>query len=70
MADALSRDFEIPDGNLTQLLQLSNLPLLPQNFRIIRLDETLISHIGDLLRLLPKMQVLPLQPKPSALVAH
>ena len=68
VADALSRDFAIPDRNLTRILQLSNLPLLPQNFRIIRLDETLISHIGDLLRLLPKMQV-SLQPESSALVA-
>jgi hypothetical protein len=69
VADALSRDFEFTDGEITKLLQLSNPPLLPQNFRIIKLHETLISHIGDLLRLLPKTQVLPPQPEPSALAA-
>ena len=35
MADALSRDFGLPDENITRLLKLANPPLLPQNFRII-----------------------------------
>ena len=60
MVDALSRDFGLPDENLTRLLKLANPPLLPHNFRIIRLHETLTSHIGELLQLLPKTQVLPL----------
>jgi hypothetical protein len=58
-----------PRQGTHRLLQLSNTPLLSQNFRIIQSHETLISRIGDLLRLLPKTQVLPLRPEPSVLAA-
>ncbi|KAI2489528.1 hypothetical protein MHU86_25059 [Fragilaria crotonensis] len=69
VADILSRDFALDDDEVTSLIRKHGSPFVPQNFRIIPLQPALISQIGDWLRLLPKTQLLPTQPAPSAAAA-
>ncbi|KAI2498218.1 hypothetical protein MHU86_16300 [Fragilaria crotonensis] len=65
----LSRDFALDDAALTDLITKNCSPFVPQNFRIIPLRPALISQIGGWLQLLPKTQLLPTQPVPSAIAA-
>ncbi|KAI2501757.1 hypothetical protein MHU86_12677 [Fragilaria crotonensis] len=69
VADMLSRDFALDDAALTDLITKNCSPFVPQNFRIIPLRPALISQIGGWLQLLPKTQLLPTQPVPSAIAA-
>ena len=69
VADMLSRDFTLDDEQITKLIRLHCSPLVPQAFRIIPLQPALISQIGGWLRLLPRTQLLPTQPAPSAIAA-
>ena len=69
VADMLSRDFALDDAALTDLITKNCSPFVPQNFRIILLRPALISQIGGWLQLLPKTQLLPTQPVPSAIAA-
>ena len=69
VADVLSRDFALNDEEVTKLIRDNCSPFVPQHFRIIPLQPTIISRIGDLLRRLPKTQLLPAQPAPSAIAA-
>jgi hypothetical protein len=69
VADMLSRDFALDDIALTDLITKNCSPFVPQNFRIIPLQPVLISQIGGWLQLLPKTQLLPTQPVPSAIAA-
>ena len=69
VADALSRDFALNDEEVTKLIRDNCSPFVPQHFRIIPLQPTIISRIGDLLRRLPRTQLLPVQPAPSAIAA-
>ncbi|KAI2499389.1 hypothetical protein MHU86_15101 [Fragilaria crotonensis] len=65
----LSQDFAPDDAALTDLITKNCSPFVPQNFRIIPLRPALISQIGGWLQLLPKTQLLPTQPVPSAIAA-
>jgi hypothetical protein len=69
VADALSRDFALNDEEVTKQIRDNCSPFVPQHFRIISLQSTIISRIGDLLHRLPKTQLLPVQPAPSAIAA-
>ena len=69
VADVLSQDFALNNGEVTKLIHDNCSPFVPQHFRIIPLQPTIISRIGDLLRRLPKTQLLPAQPVPSAIAA-
>jgi hypothetical protein len=69
VADILSRDFALSDKKVTKLIRRHCSPLVPQSFRIIPLPGTIISRIGELLRRLPSMKLLPTQPTPSATAA-
>jgi hypothetical protein len=69
VADVLSWDFALNDEEVTKLIRNNCSPFVPQHFRIIPLQPTIISRIGDLLHRLPKTQLLPAQPAPSAIAA-
>jgi hypothetical protein len=69
VADVLSLDFAVNDEEITKLIHDNCSPFVPQHFRIIPLQPMIISRIGDLLRRLPKTQLLPAQPVPSAIAA-
>ncbi len=66
IANILSRDFALSDKEVTKLIPRHCSPLDPQSFRIILLPVTIISCIGELLRRLPSMKLLPIQPTSSA----
>ena len=68
VADMLSQDFTLDNKHITKLIRLHGSPLVPQAFRIIPLQPpALILQIGGWLRLLPRTQLLPTQPAPSAI---
>ena len=69
VADMLSRDFALSDPKLTQLIHHNCSPFVPQTFRIIPLPQALRSQIGGWPQLLPRTQLLPTQPAPSAIAA-
>ena len=69
VADVLSRDFHLSDEAVVSLLRREFSNQLPQSFRLVRLTTATSSAVGELLRLLPKMQQLPLVPVPSATAA-
>ena len=66
VANMLSWDFTLDNKQITKLIRLHGSPLVPQAFRITPLQPTLISQIGGWLRRLPRRQLLPTQPAPSA----
>jgi hypothetical protein len=55
------------DKEVTKLIRNNCSPFVPQHFRIIPLQPTIILRIGGLLRRLPKTQLLPDQPATSAI---
>jgi hypothetical protein len=69
VADVLSRDFSLDDSEVVSLISERFPHQIPQSFRIVHLSTTMISGVGDLLRLLPKTQQLPTVPAPSAAAA-
>jgi hypothetical protein len=69
VADVLSRDFHLSDDAVISLLRQQFSNQLPQSFRLVHLTTAMISDVGELLRLLPKTQQLPLAPVPSAAAA-
>jgi hypothetical protein len=69
VADVLSRNFALNDEEVTKLIHNNCSPFVPQHLRIIPLQPTIISQIGDLLRRLPKTQFLPAQSALSAIAA-
>ena len=69
VANVLSQDFALNNEEVTKLIRDNCSPFVPQHFRIIALQPTIILQIGDLLRQLPKTQLLPAQPAPSAIAA-
>ena len=69
VADVLSRDFHLDDTAVVSLLHEKFPHQLPQSFRLVRLTTAMNSGVGELLRLLPKTQRLPLEPVPSAAAA-
>jgi hypothetical protein len=66
VADSLSRDFHLNDGDIVSHLHEHFSNQLPQTFRLVHLTSTMTSTVGRLLRLLPKTQPLPQEPAPSA----
>ena len=69
VADVLSRDFHLDVAATVSLLHEKFPHELPQSFRLIHLTTAMSSGVGELLRLLPKMQQLPLAPVPSVAAA-
>jgi hypothetical protein len=67
VADVLSRDFALDDEAVTRLIQENCSPFVPQHFRLIPLPATIVSRLGDWLQLLPRTQLLPTLPGPSAI---
>ncbi len=56
VADMLSRDFTLSDGELVLLVHLQFSNHVPQSFCILPLSTTMLTSVGRLLRLLPKTQ--------------
>ena len=65
VADCLSRDFHLSDNDVISHIRRRFTKQIPQHFRLITLPPVIITSVGDLLRLLPKGQQLPLEPTRS-----
>ena len=69
VADALSRDFHVDDRALSLMITDCFSSHIPRSFQIISLPPAVIMCIGELLRLLPKMQQLLTEPATSVAAA-
>ena len=67
VADVLSRDFELGDSEVVDLIKKNFSHQIPQDFRLVSLPETIITDVSSLLQLLPKTQPLPSRPAPSGI---
>ena len=67
VADVLSRDFELGDSEVVELIKKNFSHQIPQDFRLVLLPEKIVTDVGSLLRLLPKTQPLPPRPAPSGI---
>ncbi|KAI2510458.1 hypothetical protein MHU86_3878 [Fragilaria crotonensis] len=65
VADVLSRDFDLEDAAVVELIKRKLSHHIPQGFRLVPLPQAIVMDVGSLLQLLPRTQLLPSKPAPS-----
>ena len=56
VADVLSRDFELGDTEVVELIKRRLSHHIPQDFRLVPLPQVKVTDVGSLLQLLPRTQ--------------
>ena len=69
VADVLSRDFDLEDAAVVELITRKLSHHIPQGFRLVPLPQAIVMDVGSLLQLLPRTQLLPSKPAPSVIAA-